>query len=255
METDVKAAVQQQFGAVAENYRTSAVHAQGEDLARLVAACNLTGVERVLDAGCGAGHASVAVAPYAAEVVALDLTEAMLRQTEQLAAERGLPNVVTLLGDVEAIPAEDVVYDAAVSRYSAHHWPNPAAALRELRRVLKPGGIFVLSDIVAPDAPALDTWLQTIELLRDPSHVRDHSVAQWLTMFTDAGFTASVEYTWRLTLDFQAWLERIATPARNAAMIEALFAGAPAEVRDEFQWMKRGTFAIRGALFRGQMHG
>ncbi|MBL8147273.1 MAG: class I SAM-dependent methyltransferase [Anaerolineae bacterium] len=250
MESDVKAAVQQQFGAVAENYRTSTVHAQGEDLAWLVATAQLTGVERVLDAGCGAGHASLAVAPFAAEVVALDLTEAMLHQTEQLASERSLSNVVTLRGDVEAIPAEDAMFDAAVSRYSAHHWPNPAAALSELRRVLKPGGAFVLSDIVAPEAPALDTWLQTIELLRDPSHVRDHSVSQWLMMFADAGFTASVEHTWRLTLDFQSWIERIATPARNAAMIEALFAGAPAEVREEFQLIERGTFAIRGALFR-----
>ena len=69
---DVKASVRQQFGAVAENYRTSMVHAQGEDLEQLVAAAGLTGSERVLDAGCGAGHASVAIAPFAAEVVALD---------------------------------------------------------------------------------------------------------------------------------------------------------------------------------------
>ena len=247
---DVKASVQQQFGAVAENYRTSTVHSQGEDLPRLVAAASLTGIETVLDAGCGAGHASAAVAPFAAAVVALDLTAAMLRQTERLTAERGLNNITTLEGDVEAIPAANGVYDRAVSRYSAHHWPDPAVALSELRRVLKPGGVFVLSDIVAPPAPALDTFLQTVELLRDPSHVRDHTVGQWLAMLAGAGFAAEVVYEWRLPLDFAAWLQRIATPAPNAAMIQTLFDGAPAEVRAEFQWEKRGTFALRGALFR-----
>ncbi|MFN8379908.1 MAG: class I SAM-dependent methyltransferase [Anaerolineae bacterium] len=249
METDVKAAVQQQFGAVAENYRTSSVHAQGEDLARLVAACELTGVERVLDAGCGAGHASVAVAPHAAEVVALDLTDAMLTQVVRLTEERGLTNVAALRGDVEQIPGGGAEFDCVISRYSAHHWPNPRVALHEIRRVLKPGGVFVLSDIVAAEAPTLDTWLQTIELLRDPSHVRDHTLYQWLAMLDDSGFSASVEYTWSLTLDFQSWVERIATPPQNVAMIETLFEVAPTEVREEFQLEKRGTFAIRGALF------
>lgn len=249
METDVKAAVRQQFGAVAENYRTSTVHAQGDDLVRLVAACGLTGNERVLDAGCGAGHASAAVAPYAGAVVALDLSDEMLLQVARLAGERDLANVSTLQGDVEQIPCGDAEFDVVISRYSAHHWPNPAVALQEIRRVLKPGGRFVLSDIVAADEPALDTWLQTIELLRDPSHVRDHSIQQWMTLFELAAFVPSVEYTWSLTLDFQSWVERIATPLQNVAMIETLFAVAPAEVREEFQLEKRGTFAIRGALF------
>lgn len=250
MVTDVKQAVQAQFSAAAEHYRTSAVHAQGEDLAQLVAAARLTGVERVLDVGCGAGHASAAVAPHAVEVTALDLTDAMLMQVARLAAERGLTNVVTLRGDAEALPCGDAEYDRVISRYSAHHWPYPTHALDEIRRALKPGGAFVLSDIVAPQAPALDTFLQTIELLRDPSHVRDHSVSQWLTMLDESGFAAEIVYEWSLSLDIVPWLARIATPAQNAAMIEALFAGAHAEARAEFQLEKRGTLALRGALFR-----
>ncbi len=250
MMMDVKQSVQAQFGVAAENYRTSAVHAQGEDLAHLVAAARLTGVERVLDVGCGAGHASVAVAPFAAEVTALDLTDAMLAQAARLTAERGLTNVVTLQGDAEALPRGDAAYDRVISRYSAHHWPNPARALREIHRVLRPGGAFVLSDIVAPDSPALDTFLQTFELLRDPSHVRDHSRHQWLAMLNEAGFEAEVAFEWSLPLDIGPWLARIAAPPQNAAMIEALFASAPAEARAEFQLDKRGMVALRGALFR-----
>jgi ubiquinone/menaquinone biosynthesis C-methylase UbiE len=248
--SDVKEAVRRQFEAAAEHYRTSAVHAGGDDLLRMVQAAQLSGVERVLDAGCGAGHASAAVAPYAAEVVALDLSEAMLAQARRLAAERGLSNLVTRWADVEALPFADVTFDRVISRYSAHHWPDPGAALREIRRVLRPGGTFILGDIVAPGAPTLDTFLQTIELLRDPSHVRDHSAAQWINMLAGAGFEAESIFTWSLTLDFPAWLARIHTPPQNAAVIEALFDGSPAEVQAEFQWHKRQSFAISGALYR-----
>src|SRR5690348_11657563 len=174
---DVKAAVQQQFGNVAANYATSSVHASGEDLNRMVQYANLIGTERVLDAGCGAGHTALAFAPHVAGVVAYDLTPSMLEQVEALAFQRGTTNLTTHRGDVEELPFEDGVFDLVVSRLSAHHWPHPAQALAQFKRVLKPNGQFILSDIVAAEAPTLDTFLQAIELLRDPSHVRDQSIS------------------------------------------------------------------------------
>src|ERR1041385_7908260 len=195
---DVKASVQQQFGNVAVNYATSTVHASGEDLNRMVQLAELTGVEQVLDAGCGAGHTALAFAPHVAHVVAYDLTASMLEQVERLATERHITNLTTRHGDVEALPFDDASFDVVVSRYSAHHWPHPARALAEFKRVLKSGGQFILSDIVAEEDPTLDTFLQAIELLRDPSHVRDHSISQWKTMFHKAGFTSEVLYTWQL---------------------------------------------------------
>jgi len=155
MTMDVKASVQQQFGNAAEKYAVSAVHAQGADLTRMVALAALNGSEIVLDAGCGAGHTALAFAPHCAQVVAYDLTETMLAQVERLASERGLNNVETRQGDVEALPFEDASFDLVVTRYSAHHWPNPAAALREFRRVVKPGGRVLVSDIVAHASSAV----------------------------------------------------------------------------------------------------
>jgi ubiquinone/menaquinone biosynthesis C-methylase UbiE len=246
--TDVKTSVERQFSEAAANYRTSAVHAKGEDLDRMVHVARLNGSERVLDAGCGAGHTALAFAPHVAHVVAYDLSPAMLEQVEALAAERGVRNVEVRQGDVENLPFEDNAFDRVVSRYSAHHWPHPAAALREFHRVVKPGGQFILSDIVAPEAPTLDTFLQAIELLRDPSHVRDHSAGQWTTMLREAGFEAEVAFTWALPLNFNDWVARIGTPALYIEALRALFDGAPSEVREAMDIQADYTFTIPGAL-------
>ncbi len=245
-------AVQQQFGSTAANYATSPVHAQGADLARMVELAGLTGVEHVLDAGCGAGHTALAFAPHAAHVVAYDLTPAMLEQVRRLAAERSLHNVVTEQGSVAALPFADGAFDLVVSRYSAHHWATPLAALREFHRVLKPGGSFILSDIVAPDSPLLDTWLQTIELVRDPSHVRDHTREQWCDMLHDARFDPQVVYGWMQPLEFDAWVQRIGTPPLLVEALRALFDAAPAEARAFFAIGADYGLSIPGALVVGR---
>lgn len=248
MPVDVKASVQRQFGSVAEEYAASVVHAQGADLGQMVTLAALTGSETVLDAGCGAGHTALAFAPRSARVIAYDLTETMLTQVERLANERGLTNLETRLGDVEALPFEDASFNLVVTRYSAHHWPNPEAALREFRRVVKPNGRVLMGDIVAPDAPATDTFLQTLELVRDISHVRDHSTKQWLEMFARTGFAAEVAFTWRLPLKFEAWVKRIGTPAPYVAILQQLMTDAPAEAHAYFEIQPDFTFTLDGAL-------
>lgn len=245
----MKDAVQQQFGSVAINYSTSPVHTAGEDLNRMIQAACLTGKEHVLDAGCGAGHTALALAPHVAQVVAYDLTPAMLDQVERLAGKKQIKNVKVKQGDVECLPFENASFDLIVSRYSAHHWPHPSAALSEFARVLKSDGQFTLSDIVAPADPALDTFLQTIELLRDLSHVRDHSIAQWQTMLANTGFASKVIFEWELPLDFEAWVRRMATPPLNVSMIKALFDNAPSEVKDAMSVQANYDFTIPGALF------
>ena len=94
----------------------------------------------MLDLGCGAGHASFAVAPHAAAVVAYDLTAEMLAVVEREASARKLGNITTVQGMAEKLPFPDAHFDFAITRTSAHHWHDVPAALREARRVLKPGG-------------------------------------------------------------------------------------------------------------------
>jgi SAM-dependent methyltransferase len=249
---DIKQSIQNQFGRVAENYRLSAVHAGGDDLQRIVQLAAGQPVKCALDAGCGAGHTAAAIAPYADHVIAFDLTPTMLEQVQALASERGLSNLTTRQGDVENLPFGDGAFDLVTSRYSAHHWPHPRIALHEIARVLQPGGRFILSDIVALDDPAQDTFLQAIELLRDPSHVRDHSVRQWQAIFADAGFECEVVFQWMLPLNFDAWVARIATPPLNVELLKALFDGASSEIRAAMRIQPDYTFSIPGALFVGR---
>jgi ubiquinone/menaquinone biosynthesis C-methylase UbiE len=248
---DIKAAVQSQFDRTAENYRKSQVHAAGADLERIAQLVRDQPVMCALDAGCGAGHTAAAIAPYVGEVVAYDLTPGMLAQVQLLAAERGLTNVTTQQGDVENLPFDDARFDLVVTRYSAHHWPHPQQAIWECARVLKPQGRLILSDIVAPDDPAADTFLQALELLRDPSHVRDHSIGQWQVMFREAGLETQVVSTWMLKLDFESWTTRMQTPPLPAQMLHHLFAGASSEVRATFQIQDNDDFSIPGALLVG----
>lgn len=251
--SDIKQAVHDQFSKTAEEYRVSAVHASGEDLNRIAELVATDSAPYVLDAGCGAGHTAIKVAPHSGQVVAFDLSAQMLAQVESLAAERGLTNVQTRQGDVENLPFEDATFDIVTSRLSAHHWPNPGRALSEIARVLKPGGRFILSDIVASEQPTFDTFLQALEVLRDPSHVRDHSESQWKTLYTAAGFTVQVVYTWGLPLNFNDWVKRMATPELNVAMLKRMYDTASEDVRGAFDIQPDYTFTIQGALFEGRL--
>jgi ubiquinone/menaquinone biosynthesis C-methylase UbiE len=104
----------------------------------------ITGGERVLDVACGTGAllAAIAAAHPGAQLTGLDLSPEMLA----VAARRLGPEVGLSVGAAEALPFGDAAFDLVVSSNAFHFFPDPAAALAEMRRVLGPGGSLVVTD-------------------------------------------------------------------------------------------------------------
>jgi ubiquinone/menaquinone biosynthesis C-methylase UbiE len=223
--------IQSRFGAAAQDYVTSAVHAQGPDLPWLVEIADLSGKELVADVATGTGHTALALAPYAREVIAIDFTVPMLEAGQQLARERSIENIRFVEGDAHALPLADSSVDVVACRKSAHHFVNAAQAASEWARVLKPGGRLFLIDSIGPEDPVLDDFVHEIEVLRDPSHVRNHRISKWLAMLKEAGFDAHAVRTWGIRLDIPSWTQRMRTPAENVQRILDLFSTAAPQIR------------------------
>ena len=236
--------VTHQFSPAAAAYVTSPVHATGEDLTQIATSMRNARPARVLDLGCGGGHASFAAAPYAGEVIAYDLSADMLAAVKAEGTRRALPNIVTRQGAAESLPFADACFDAVLTRLSAHHWTDVGAGLREARRALKTGGRAIFIDVTAPDHPGIDTWFQTMELLRDPSHVRNYSHAEWVRHLAAARFRVDAVTPRRLRLDFASWVARLSTPPLHVQALRALHARMPAEIAAYFALESDGSFTI-----------
>jgi ubiquinone/menaquinone biosynthesis C-methylase UbiE len=224
--------IKSRFGAVAASYVTSNVHSNGQDLNWIVEAAALTGTEHVLDVATGGGHAAYVLAPYAADVVALDLTREMLQVAQQEALKRQLTTISFLEGDAQQLPCADASFDVVVCRQAAHHFPNVRACVQEWARVLKPGGKLLVDDTISPADAETDALLHEIEMLRDPSHVRSQSLSDWNALLSAAGFTVQSEREWGIILDIPSWTQRMRTPAASVETIERILRNAPPTARE-----------------------
>ena len=131
-------------------------------------ALQLGAEDRLLDVGCGTGAACRSAASVTASVVGIDLSPEMIRQARELAS--GLANVHFEIADSEHLPFDDGAFTAVVCSNSFHHYPDPGRAVREMTRVLAPGGRLVLGDACSDRTAAriADVFLRRFE----PGHVR-----------------------------------------------------------------------------------
>jgi len=242
--------VRAQFGKTAAAYVSSATHASGEDLERLIAVAAPLPGERALDVGCGVGHTLRRIAPLVAFAAGADATLEMMQAGRDSVVTA--PNTAFVQSDATALPFADASFDLATCRLAAHHFSDPAAAFRDVRRALRPGGRFVLVDNYAPDDPALDTFINELETLRDASHVRNNTIAGWRELLEDADLRTSVESDLMTTkITTEGWLERSQTPPDRAAEVRRRLRGAPAAARDAFH-ITDTTFAVPKVVLLGR---
>lgn len=217
--------VRQQFGANAANYATSAVHARGSSLDRLVALVEPGPSWRMLDIATAAGHTAFAFAPSVREVVASDLVGEMLAVAREQAGARGLDNVVFEEADAERLPFDDASFDGVTCRIAPHHFPRPDRFVAEVARVLRPGGRFGLVDnMVDLDAAA---FVNHFEKRRDPSHVWALSLEEWLELIDRAGLAVLAVERSVKRMEFRAWADNMSVSGPLRAELLADLESAP----------------------------
>lgn len=149
----------------------------GEVATAAVSAAGLTQGQTAADIGAGTGFLTLEMCKHGTNVIAVDTSEAMLQQLRT-----NIPNqpVETRVGDAENLPIEDSALDAVVANMCLHHVENPSAAIREMARVLKPGGKAVITDLTLHNFE----WLLREHNDRWPGFAHS-DVSNWLT---EAGF-------------------------------------------------------------------
>ncbi|HZC07995.1 MAG TPA: methyltransferase domain-containing protein [Ktedonobacterales bacterium] len=226
--------VRQTFAPNAEAYVSSASHASGADLARMVEVAAPHPGDVALDVSTGGGHVALALAPHVARMVASDLTPRMLMVARAHLTARGATNVDYVIADAERLPFLDESFDLVTVRIAPHHYPDAGRAVREMARVVKRGGRLVIIDNIAPADSALDALLNDWERRRDPSHIRSHTLATWRDFITQAGLRPTHEEVGRKAVPFAPWAERTQMPATDRDALEADMLAAPAEAQAFF---------------------
>ncbi len=139
--------------------------------------------ENVLDVGCGAGWLSRRIARMVPEgrVVGMDISDEMVRVARRGSQEHD--NILYITGEVDEIPWEPNFFTHAISVESAYYWPEPAKGVKEIHRVLRPGGRAWILMNYYRDNPHCHQWG---ELLQVPTKLL--SAEEWSGLFREAGF-------------------------------------------------------------------
>ena len=224
-----------QFTATADAYVTSPGHAAGRDLERVVELVAPEPTTVVLDVATGGGHTAVAVARHARAVVASDLTAAMTERAQHLARGQGLTNVIGMVADAERLPFAAAAFDAVTCRIAPHHFADLETAVEQIARVLRPGGVFVVEDSTVPEEPVGATFLNGVEALRDPTHVRSRSPREWRDLLAAAGMVTDVSELHRKRHVLDQWFDRANTPATARGKVIDAFVTAPAGIQHHFE--------------------
>ncbi len=218
-----KTLVQEQFGKTAASYLTSAPHAKGASLERLVTLTAPQKNWRALDVATGGGHVVYTFAPHVERMWATDITQEMLDLVRAEAQKRGLANTRTAYAKAEALPFEDASFDLVTCRIAPHHFDSIPEFLAEVRRVLKPGGTLALVDNVVP-AGSVGDYVNAFERFRDPSHLRAWTMEEWRAALGQAGLKLTHEEQIYKTMEFKSWA------ARHGATMQALLRAMLAQV-------------------------
>ena len=184
----------------AELYRESAAHSGGADLDLIVDWA--AGCASALDVAAGGGHVTRRLREAGLQVVSCDPSPGMQ------------PDVICFAED---LPFADGSFELTVTRVAAHHFADVAQATRELARVAS-------KRVIVVDNLAMGADAEEAERIRDPSHVRNYSEADWRRLLTDAGLVIDDVRKFDFPIELEPWLERTACTGADAERVRTLMA-------------------------------
>ena len=211
-----------QFTRQAAPFAAAAPIRNQEALDRIVQWSGAGPDDTVLDVACGPGLLACAFAKMAKHATGIDMTPAMLEQARKTQQEQGLKNVSWQQGDVYSLPFPRDQFSIVSSRFVFHHLQDPLAALKEMKRVCKPGGKIVVADMAR--MPAKAAALNAAELLRDPSHVRALPVDELLGLFQQAGLDAPQIFSYRMEGELEDLMSRSFPNEGDADRVRKIYA-------------------------------
>jgi ubiquinone/menaquinone biosynthesis C-methylase UbiE len=216
MDTGHRDRILDQFTRQAVPFSSAPAIRNQEALNRIVEMAEAGPEGTVLDLACGPGLLVCAFARVVRHSTGIDLTPAMLEQARALQQEQGLKNVSWRQGDVLPLPFPDAQFSIVSARFAFHHFLDPPAVLKEMRRVCRTGGRIVVADS-APNASKADAF-NAMELLRDPSHVRAMPLEELRSLFVEPRIE-----TYRLRGELEDLLARSFPGEGDAARIRKIF--------------------------------
>ena len=231
--------VVEQFTFQAAAYASAQPIKNGEILARILRSANPQSTDDVLDVACGPGILTCALAARTKHAIGIDLTPAMLEQARKLQKEQQLSNLTWIEGDVMHLPFDDCSFALVTCRYAFHHFRDPLAVLKEMKRVCKKGGRILVVD-TAPARDKADAFNQ-MEKLRDSSHVRALPVEEMLDIFAQAGLKSVQAETLRMAGDLDSLLARSYCEPGDEARCRQLYEESLSEDRIDMQPRRDGN--------------
>ena len=225
---------QSQFGRLAGAYGASKTHSQAGALASAASMLSDRRYGTAMDIGAGPGFTAFAVADHCDRVIATDVAPEMLEQARSLRGERGAPQTELMLTAAESLPCLDGSLNLITCRTAAHHFLNVDAWLTEVHRALASGGELILIDTISPDDAEAEIWMHSIEIWRDPSHVRNPTEAEWLSAIERAGLRVVETALSRVNLEYPDWTERAGMPEEEAARLGQALRNAPPAAAEAF---------------------
>jgi ubiquinone/menaquinone biosynthesis C-methylase UbiE len=225
--------VRAQYGKVGDAYVRSEGHAGGNDLDRMLALAEPKPTDTLLDIATGGGHVARKIGPHVGRVIVSDLTPEMLHHAIPYLEAQGV-TAERLVADAQDLPLDDASVDIVTCRIAPHHFPDPAAFVAEVARVLRPGGRFLLVDSTVPEG-AVGDFFNGYEVVRDPSHVRSLTAAEWIALLERHGFRIEAVEPFRKRHEFEEWTERMQVSEADRARLKAMMRDAGEEVHAGFE--------------------